>query len=317
MSWPTGPTDGQQPWVGGGPTAPVKRVGTAGFWIGGVLVVVGLVLIGVVAVIGVGRAAEVLRFPTVADGMGGVRVDDPGGHVVFVVEPWTIGATAGLTPSVAVSVIGPDGARVPTLGYEGSRTVTRADPSTGQRYRAMAVATFRAERSGRYELSAAGLAPGARLAVGDGVPDGFATLGLGVVGGSLAILVGLVLLIVTAVRRHRDRPTPSWTGWGPPYPGPGQPMTAYPQPGYPGGGFGPPGYPVPGYPAPGYPAPGYPAPGHPASSYPAPGHPVPGHAQPGDPAGGFAPPGGVPPTKPAPGSPSQASPWPGSGFEAR
>ena len=255
-------------------------VRATGYWIGALMMVAGVVLGIVVIALGVSRAVDAFAFPDVVDASGGVWVDEPGGHVIFVVGP--VRTANQFVPIPNVVVTGPDGDTVPTAPYSGSRSTTGVDAS-GMNREAVAVATFEASQAGRYHLSASDLDYGSTLAVGEGVDGNFGSFALGGLGGGLLVLGGLVVVIVTAVRRHRRPPT---------YPG----------------GYGYPGMPYPGAPYPGAPYPGAPYPGAP---YPAPGSLAPPAASsapmPGSPA---QPPGPVwyPPAAPPSGPGSPAGP---------
>ena len=255
----------------GPPGAPVSPIaqdspGTAGYWIGAVAMVLGVIGIIAVSVIGVSRAAVGLRFPRQVDASSTIVLDHPGGYVIFEISRDVGFAQAVPTP--VVSVTDPSGAVVFTSTYEGSRTTTGYDPATGQRRRATAVATFHADQSGTYRITASNLPVGSSVGVGRGVDVNGGALALGGMVSGLAILVGLVLVIVTAVRRH--------------------------------GRQGPPGAP-PGYPPPGYPPMGYPPHWSPS---PYPGSP----AMPGPPGSPVVGPYGQPPVAPPPSWPGGSSP---------
>jgi hypothetical protein len=202
--------------------------------------VIGAALAVVVLIVGISRAVDAFAFPDVVDASSGVWIDDPGGKVIFVVGPERTGNQ--FVPAVEVAVTDPDGAPVRTSPYSGSRSTSDVDGRTGTTLEAVAVATFHADRPGRYHLTATNVTPGSTLGVGEGVGGNFGLLGLGAVGGGLLVLTGLVVVVVTAVRRHRRPPMPP----GGPYP--------YAYPGYPSGAPGsfppptmpppPPGYPV-------------------------------------------------------------------------
>lgn len=256
----------------GSPVDVGNGVGTGGYWLGSVLLVVGIVLAVGAAVVGVTRVVDAFAFPDVVDSSGEVWIDEPGGKVVFVVGPER--ATTPFVPMPIVTVTDPDGRTVPTAQYTANRSTTRYEPGTGLRQEAVAVATFEATHPGYYELSATDMPSGSTLGVGEGVDGRFGVPALVIVGGSLLGLAGLVVLIVTAVRRSRRRSAP------PGYPG--VPMGTYPPgvapyPGYPypaPGSFTPPA--VPSHGPPGYPVP--PVPGGPP--------PVPGAYPAGPPSGG-------------------------------
>lgn len=229
-----------------------KPVSGVGYWVGALAMVFGVGLASALFTIGVGRAVDAFTFPDVVDASGGVWIDDAGGKVIYVISPETVGTTRPLVTDPGVSVTDPDGGPVDTAHYEGVRSTTDYDEATGTSRDATAVATFEADRPGRYQLAAVALPTGSTLGVGEGVDGNFTELAVGGVGAGFLVLGGMVLIIVTAVRRRRNRPTYPW------YPGPPTMM-------------GPPGYglPVSGY---GYPAPGSFAP--PSGGPPTPGVPT-------------------------------------------
>lgn len=246
-------TPGYQPEAG-------KPVGAGGYWLGSVLMVIGVVVAIVVFVVGVSRAVDAFAFPDVVDAAGEVWIDDPGGKVIFVVGPEPAGGSFVAVPGL--SVTDPDGDSVRTAHYDGSRSTTEVDEWTGTTREAIAVATFHADQPGRYRLTAMNIAPGSTLGVGEGFDGNFALLTLGVIGGGLAVLVGLVVVIMTAVRRHRQQPMPPAGPYAYPYQQPyQQPYPSY-YPSAPPGSPAPPRYPIP---PPGIAPPGPPPPGSPTA----------------------------------------------------
>jgi hypothetical protein len=228
-------------------------VRATGYWIGASMMIVGVVLGVAVVALGISRAVDAFTFPDVVDSSGGVWIDDPGGHVIFVVGP--VRSANQFVPMPNIVVTDPDGATVPTAPYGSSRSTTGVD-SSGVRREAVAVATFSASEAGRYHLSASDLGYGSTLGVGEGVDGNFGWFALGGAAGGLLVLGGLVVVVVTAVRRHRNRPMPPGAGQAYGYPYPGAP---YPAPGSlapPAVSSRPPGFPAmpSGYPPP----PGYP-----------------------------------------------------------
>ncbi len=241
---PTADTPGTPPPEVGRP------VGTAGHWIGALLILLGLVISVAAVVVGIVRVVDVARFPRLADASGVVQVDGTGGRVVFVVGdhvPWRDRPTG-----TEVRVTAPDGSVVPTADYDTRRTVSTGDADDGDLLEAVAVATFHADRPGRYRISSDRLPDTLRFGVGRGLDVGLPMLALVAAGGLTVVLAGGVLMVVTAVRRgRRRRPVPapepavaSPYGPGPPWPrGPASPWIPPPPP--PPGPTPPPGWPPP------------------------------------------------------------------------
>jgi len=177
----------------------------------------------------------------------------------------------------SVTVTAPGGGAVPAHSST-SQTLTR----NGSSYRS--VVTFTAATTGRYQLDVQGDA-GRTVVIGRSFTEYLGGLGTGVVVGilsALLFLVGLVLIIVGAVKRSNARrapapagyppsgygPTPA--GYGPPPPGYGQPPGHGQQPGY---GQQPPGYGQPPPPPPPPPPPYGSLPSYPPSYPPSGGEP--------------------------------------------
>ncbi len=274
----------------GSPPAPArpKKVG----------LVVGIVLLVASIVIPVtGVVVSALRIGAISSS---ARVLDPPGTLTMQLDAGRHGLWAREGRNLTgydVAIVGPAGsAEYRRFGFFGSsETITR----DGRTYEPDGF--FEAPQSGEYAIALSERSGSGSSTTTDrvlvGPPDGYvgtnlAIAGLSVLFGSVAFVIGLVVLVVALVRRSRAKKAgrpggasgpPGGYGYGQPY--------ATPQPGYP-------------QPAqPGYPQPGYPQPGRPQPSGPPTGHPQPGTAapagaypQPGTPpAGGFAPPGGPPP----------------------
>lgn len=176
---------------------------------------------------------------------GSVSLDEPGEYVIYA----EASGVAPVRPS-GITVTGPDGDPVTTDVYSGSITYDFGGRS------GIAVSTFSADQSGEYVVEASSTLPTAAdaLAVGPSIAgDLLAAILGGFAIGAIGVLVGVVVLIVTGVRRSRARrdrrpPTPpaSWGqapptwgspppigagGWGqPPPPAPGPPPPAPPPP---------------------------------------------------------------------------------------
>ncbi|HRW39058.1 MAG TPA: hypothetical protein P5254_15270 [Aquihabitans sp.] len=284
-----------------------KLPGLIGIWIGVVLIVAGVVL-GIVLAVGGARTivsgvSDLQRLPI--DQGGTVQIDDEGQISVYAERltldrssGFTTGGTGGLPP-VALSVYGPDGEPVPV-----------AVPGTVERYtwdqhEGVRIATFGAERAGTYEIvpTAVGAIGGYRtLAVGPALDLGRGIVGIlgGIFGGGLVIVIGVVVLIVSSVRRSRARRATTWTpsvgapggavGWAPPpvaVPSPygsaagwaPPPPSAPPPPGV-GPGAGPPSSYVPPAGSPWVPPPASGSPAGPPGWVPPPAPPPPGYGEP-------------------------------------
>ncbi len=334
MTFPTEPT-GAAPFGAPGPgaagpaTAPgpvagtTKRPSAAGYWIGALILAaggIGGMVWMVIAILGVFGAVE--NYPRVPVPGESTMSLKAGTYKVFVEYPGA-GIDFGIPVGVgAVDVTGPQNQNVPVTSPNFRETYSwngREGRSIGE---------FVAATSGSYHVSVAQSATGSsrfvQVTVGKGIDLSIAGQILGAVGvGAVGVLIGLILIIVTAVRRSRWKKQsgpPPFAGYGS---APGYPSTPYGgQGGYGPPGYGPPGYGPPGYGAPGYGAPGYGAPQPPPQpswgTPPVPGPPPAGPtstttppALPADPPPPAHPPGwgsapGVTPTPPlsAPETPS-------------
>lgn len=207
MSVVGGPPGGPAPWATPPPVTPypdapvVDRPGAAGYWIGAIVMVLGVTGIIVVATVALTRAAELVRFPEAVDPSGAIVLDDAGGYVVFTITSVTGPAVSVTSP--VLTVTGPDGRVIPTSPYEGSRMVTRPDPVTGAPRTAIAVATFRTDRPGTHHVTTLDPGPASAIGVGRGVSLDGRVVVLGGTSSGLAVLGGIIVVIVTAARRHR------------------------------------------------------------------------------------------------------------------
>ena len=238
-----------------------------GYWVGAAVIVVSG--IAAIAWFGLGLARFSHRIDSFqrvsANGSGEVTFDEPGGYVIHFEAP---GASGGDIPSGQAQLTPVDGGDpVPLETYESDFTYALGGHS------GRAVLTAQIETPGTYTLESEVDGDG-ELAVGRSVAG---TLVSSVVGamalGGLGFVAGVVILIVTAVRRRgaRTRNAP----WIPPPPG-----TTPPPPPY---GSAPPPPPPPPPPAPPPPSPDAPPP-----HAPPPGPPPP-------PPGSTSPPSWVPP----------------------
>lgn len=265
-----------------------KPKGKVGFWIGGLLLVLGVATFVGGLYSGISGIADTVEdYQRVSlDSGGPIRIDDPGTYRVFFEAD---GADDGFGSAPPFTILGPDGDVVSVRSDFSSETYS----VSGYAGRKLGKARFPV--SGTYEvqvISSDGIRPGDRryLAVGKEGPAGsvFAILG-GVFGGGALVLAGIIVLIVSGVRRSRSRRA-SFGYPGGPHPG------AFPPAPYPGA--------FPPAPYPGAPRPGAPPAGPPGWASP-PAAPPTGPAWNAPPP----PPGGLPPAPPdRPSPPSSAPP---------
>lgn len=276
-----------QPGAAGAPfpaLPPVKKVSGAGYWIGSIVLVVGIgvgLVLLVSAVTGV--LAEIQDAPHVNVGdSGSVVLNRTGCQELYLVS--ASGSTVSFsTPKVTMSRDGVpltvDSAPCPSaqsnsLGDSGILRVIGSVqvPSSGT-YLMKVDRPSGVSTSGQYVSV---VRPFEEIAVDVGAK---VLLGLGL--GFVGFAAGLAVLIITGVRRRKARrrsfgPPPPMA----PYAGPGGPWAGGPWAGGPPGpsaGWGPgPGGPGPGLP-PGAPGPGAPGPGGPGPSGPGPGSAPPGN----------------------------------------
>lgn len=199
-----------------------KRPGRVGFWIGGLLIVAGVVVAVTGLVIGIRSIGETVDgYQRVSARSGGsIQLDDAGSYRVFFEGA---GADDGFGAPGVFSIIGPDGQEV-LLESDFSSENYSVNGHSGRK-----IAKFRAPTAGRYQIRPVTNDGGpitGTLAIGKRGPTGsiFAILG-GIFGGLALFVVGAVVLIVSGVRRSRSRqaarayPGPG-TGWGAPPTGP-------------------------------------------------------------------------------------------------
>lgn len=181
-------------------TMPVKRPSTAGYWLGALLAVLTtLSALGWGAFGFLGWQAHVQEFP---------RLTSPGTITVSVTETGTRflylehDRSSAESSVPAVTVTGPSGAEVPLAGYQAE---LRYDvPGMANRI-GDAVLTFQAEESGTYRVTVADVDQGTTVAVGDDLVRGWGPQVVGSVALLLGgLLLGLILVIVTAARRSRS-----------------------------------------------------------------------------------------------------------------
>jgi hypothetical protein len=192
------------------PPAPPKRPdirtagpgpSTTGYWVGAIVGIVGLALVGALAVMTVARMNDHIDAfaRTPIPGTATVILDASIGRTIYVE-----GVAPVALPALDLRVTDPNGNDVTVRPYDLSlRYDVPGSPGTV----GYAVGTFRTTASGPYTIESAGTAPpGTFLAIG----DSFATSIVGyAIGAFLLLLLTLVgasaLVITTAVRRSRAR----------------------------------------------------------------------------------------------------------------
>lgn len=218
---PPGPHGGPLPAPGPPrPGEPARiRPGAGWFVFGGILMAVAVIgSIGIMAVSAVNVFSKVDDFERVGvPGQGPVEITSTGSYTIYHEFR---GADDVRSPSSVddLELVSPSGATVPLQRYDG--TISYA---TGNR-EGVALRSFRAEETGTYQLSSESLT--GTLAVGEGLGSGLvAAVVFGIVFGLAFFVAGLVIIIVTAVRRGKSKramgprlPPPG--GWGPPPPPP-------------------------------------------------------------------------------------------------
>ena len=184
------------------PTPPSKL----GYWIGGALAVLAplaAVALGVSSVVGfANRVDDLQRVPI--PGQGEVTLAEAGGYTVYYEADGV--AESGEIPEATVSLArveaGDDSAGVALESYDGSFTYDVSG------HEGQAVLTFTVDEPGTYLLAASDVSEaGGTLAVGRSLTGGMggriALAGLVAV---LGIAGGVLIVIVTALRRRRVRP---------------------------------------------------------------------------------------------------------------
>jgi len=270
MIEPPGPSSGTDAVPAGGP---VRHVSPAGYWIGSAIIVLGIVgavVLFVVSIVALARVpSDYERFAVPSRS---VTTLDSGSFDVFYERPGISQYGVYVDPP-AVSVEDSSGASVP-IGVSSRSQTYKIGEHEGR-----SIGTFTITRAGAYTVIVRGEPDSnARIAFGRGL--GFRDFA-GLVGasvlGAISLLVGILFLVVTAVRRSKARRTGPGAGAGPRRPGqptPGAwspPPPPPPGPGWgvssPGADWGPPstgawppppasGWSVPGSDHPGGPEPG-------------------------------------------------------------
>jgi hypothetical protein len=212
------------------------------FWVAGGIII--LAIVGSVTVFGrtiIDLSDKVEDFERVAmPGSGTVQIDGTGGFTLYHEFP---GASSDFaSSSLLVTLAGPDGEPVDLDRYSGDVTYDYGGNE------GLALYSFQVDEPGQYQVVGEG--DTGEVAIGRGIGKGLVGgIVFGLVLGFGGVALGVVIIIVVAVRRSRDRrnrqvmggqwgnPGPPGTGWGAAsYPGaaaPGYP-SAQQQPSYPG-----------------------------------------------------------------------------------
>jgi hypothetical protein len=255
------------PEVGGNPdgTASTSGPGRAGYVIGTVLVVVGLLLAGVLFGVGVSRFVDRVDFHPGSLPAGQTStVHLHQGAYVLTYQSDTRSPSDPTPPNQPVQVTDESGTIVPLVPMSVERSRYNG---VGDLCVCYDLGTIVAPHNGRYHV-ALGPAPDAdgwvtmrRDVRWDDVRWLIAGIGGAALGG-LVVIAGIVVLIVTAVRRAHHRRPPLPPGWPPP----GAPLPAGAHPAWgapawgPAPGWGPPPVPPYGWGPPPGPPPGWAAP---------------------------------------------------------
>lgn len=176
------------------PGAPGTKVATADirpkarwFWIGGAIMLLGVVASIVFGVLGfVGIANTVDDFARVSEGSDTVRIDSTGEYVIY---------SENGSFFASVDVVSPDGDPVETDRYLTELTY-EYNGRTGR-----AVSTFEATDTGRYTITT-----DSDVAIGKSVAgDLIRAILIPFLIAGLGFLLGLIVIIVTAVRRSGSK----------------------------------------------------------------------------------------------------------------
>ena len=184
-----------------GPAAPTARKlkpGVAGYWIGGALVLVGIVgaiVWFVIGLIGISNAVDDFeRVP--ADGGGTVALDDDTAYVIYLEDR----SASRFASNVRVTLIDPSGDTVDVRTYGSDFNYDFGGRS------GTALFTFRSDEAGEYTLASASNSVRSNLAVGRSLAGNLVwTIAMPFVIGGIGFLAGIILVIVTLVRRSGDK----------------------------------------------------------------------------------------------------------------
>jgi hypothetical protein len=241
-----GPFGGAAPSLpGAGPTVAVpdrRRPTAAGYWIAGLIIVVGAVAALIWFVSGISNLFSAVetypRFTVPGQILTPLEARD---YKIFAEYPGAMTDVGGVFRVGNVTVVDGDGRSVPV------RSSFSEETYSWNGHQGRAIAEFSAPTAGNYTIAATSASTPSgttvRVSIGRGLQPSaliplFAAAGLG----GIAVLVGIVLIVVTAVRRgrakRRDQPAttfayaypgahpPAGTAgqWGaPPAPGPTMP----------------------------------------------------------------------------------------------
>lgn len=310
--------------------APAKPKGAIGIWIG-ILLIIGGIVLGIALVVAGARSLlsgfdDLQRVPI--DGGGVVRIDEAGTQTIYAERPSSQGGSSfstntfsGFGPSIAVRVIGPGGDDI-TVNSGGSTETYTYNGREGVK-----IGSFYAPVEGTYRIvtrnqdSTTTGGSWSTIAVGDALElSGIGAILGGVFGGGLVVVIGLIVVIIFAVRRSRSKKR--ITQASAPYPGAygaagaGWPAApGYAPPAGPGGGWVPPpaAQPGPQGPGPTWAPPPAPAPQAPPAGPtwqpPAPAAPPSWPPRNPDPAPTWQPPADAPPPADPPAADPLAPPW--------
>ncbi|MFN2505853.1 MAG: hypothetical protein ABR540_16765 [Acidimicrobiales bacterium] len=199
------PSPGESPPAPIPPPPPMAEPSRRGYFVAGLIAVIGLLLGGIGLVRGFGALSDrVDEFERVeVPGAAGLTFDTAGDFTLYFEAPGTSDATSNdALPAVQV-LLEPAGGGdpVPIKAYGGSVTYTVGG------HEGRAVGTFHIDAPGDYKLSSdASISPGfAQIAVGTSLRGPLAQLFLSGLILFVAFAAAVVVSVVTAVRRRRAR----------------------------------------------------------------------------------------------------------------
>jgi len=174
------------------------KPGVAGYWVGGALVllgIVGAIVWFVVGLVGISNAVDDFqRVP--ADGGGVVALDDDTPYVIYIEDR----STSRVASNVRVTLTDPSGEPIDVRTY-GSEFNYDFGGRAGT-----ALFTFRSDEAGEYTLASESSASRSNLAVGPSLADDLVwTIAMPFVIGGIGFLAGIILIVVTLVRRSGDK----------------------------------------------------------------------------------------------------------------
>lgn len=174
------------------------KPGVAGYWIGGALVVLGIagaIVWFVVGLIGISNAVDDFeRVP--AEGGGIVALDDNKAYVIYIEDR----STSRFAPSVRVTLTDPSGDSIDVQNYASDFTYDFGGRA------GTAVFTFRSDEAGDYTLASESSPSRANLAVGPSLASNLVwTIAMPFVVGGIGFLAGIILIVITLIRRSGDQ----------------------------------------------------------------------------------------------------------------